>query len=308
MVGCGVLLPTFDPFRHGDLPLLAAARRAQELGFDSAWVGDHLACPAPNLDGPTSLAAAAAVTTEIALGFSILLLGLRSPAWTAKQLITLQMLSGGRVTVGVGVGGEFPPEFAAAGVAVSRRGAQLDQALTVLPDLLTGRSATIPGDGRSRALEIPALQPALPRVPRLLVGGRGEAALQRVARHADGWLPMWLTPRRLAERLERLHELAAGQGRARPSVTLLVGVHAGTDEARARREADRHLQGQYGLRLSAVEHWTPLGRIERVVEQLREYVAVGVSEFILFPLASDPLTQFEPLAEIRAHLRSVEAP
>ncbi|MEO6858313.1 MAG: LLM class flavin-dependent oxidoreductase [Solirubrobacteraceae bacterium] len=119
VVGCGVLLPTFDPFRTGEIPLLEGARRAEALGFDSAWVGDHLACPAPNLDGPTSLAVAAAVTTEIELGFSILLLGMRKLAWTAKQLITLQALSAGRLSIGVGVGGEFPQEFAAAGVPVA---------------------------------------------------------------------------------------------------------------------------------------------------------------------------------------------
>jgi alkanesulfonate monooxygenase SsuD/methylene tetrahydromethanopterin reductase-like flavin-dependent oxidoreductase (luciferase family) len=306
VVGCGVLLPTFDPFRTGDIPILAAARRAEELSFDSAWVGDHLACPAPNLDGPTSLAGAAAVTNHIELGFSVLLLGLRSPAWTAKQLVTLQAISHGRLTLGVGVGGEFPQEFAAAGVPVDQRGARLDQTLGVLPALLTGQSATIMADGGSPGLEIPALEPALPHPPRILVGGRGERALRRVARYADGWLPMWLSPRRLGERAERLAELAAAEGRARPSLTLLVGVHVDDDERRAARAADRHLQGQYGLGLSAVERWTPLGRIERVVEQLQEYVAVGVSEFILFPLASDQLAQYERLAEVRTRLRSLE--
>lgn len=307
MVGCGILLPTFDPLRTAELPLLAAARRAEALGFDSAWAGDHLACPAPNLDGPTSLAAAAAVTTEIQLGFSILLLGLRPPAWTAKQLVTLQLLSGGRLTVGVGAGGEFPPEFAAAGVPVSQRGARLDQALAALPGLLTGQPATSPGDRGGPALTIPPLEPALPQPPRMLVGGRGEPALRRAARYGDGWLPMWLTPERLRERAALLAELAVAQGRPQPSVTLLIGVHVDEDERRARREAGRYLHGQYGLELSAVEHWTPLGRIERVLEQMHGYLAAGVSEFIFFPLARDPLAQYERLAELRAGVRALGA-
>lgn len=306
MVGCGILLPTFDPFGTGDIPLLAAARRAEELGFDSAWVGDHLASPAPNLDGPTSLAAAAAVTKHIELGFSVLLLGLRPLAWTAKQLVTLQAISEGRLTLGVGVGGEFPQEFAAAGIPVDQRGARLDQTLGVLPALLSGQPATITPGGGAPRLEIPALEPALPHPPRLLVGGRGEPALRRAARYADGWLPMWLSPRRLGERAQRLAEVAAAEGRARPSVTLLIGVHIDDDEGRAAQQADRHLQGQYGLGLSAVEQWTPLGRIERVVERLHEYVGVGVSEFILFPLAGDQLTQYERLAEVRTRLHSLE--
>src|SRR3954469_25437422 len=104
----GVLLPTFDPLRTGRQPSPGeAARLAEDLGFDAVWVGDHLACPAPVLDAPTCLAAAAAVTNRIALGLSVMLLGLRRPAWAAKQLATIDALSGGRLRLGVGVGGEF---------------------------------------------------------------------------------------------------------------------------------------------------------------------------------------------------------
>ena len=120
-------------------PVSDAAQRAEALRFDGVWAGDHLACPAPVLDAPAVLATAAALTTRVSVGFSILLLGLRSPAWAAKQLASLQVLSGGRLRLGVGVGGEFPGEFAAAGVPLAQRGARLDAALRVLPELLAGR-------------------------------------------------------------------------------------------------------------------------------------------------------------------------
>src|SRR3954469_18145522 len=104
MTRCGVLLPTFDPLRRGGpARVVEAARLAEDLGFDAVWAGDHLAAPAPNLDAPTCLAAAAVATERVALGLSVLLLGLRQPAWTAKQLVTIDVLSGGRLTVGVGV-------------------------------------------------------------------------------------------------------------------------------------------------------------------------------------------------------------
>ncbi|HXO07796.1 MAG TPA: LLM class flavin-dependent oxidoreductase, partial [Solirubrobacteraceae bacterium] len=104
MTRCGVLLPSFDPFRTGDRrPVVAAARLAEDLGFDGVWVGDHLACPAPGLDATTCLAAAAAVTERVTLGFSVMLVGLRSAAWTAKQLIALDALASGRLLLGVGV-------------------------------------------------------------------------------------------------------------------------------------------------------------------------------------------------------------
>jgi alkanesulfonate monooxygenase SsuD/methylene tetrahydromethanopterin reductase-like flavin-dependent oxidoreductase (luciferase family) len=301
MTSCGVLLPSFDPFRTGEPSrLLQAARLAEELGFDAAWVGDHLACPAPGLDAVGCLAAAAAVTERISLGFSVMLVGLRPPAWTAKQLITIDALSNGRLVLGVGVGGEFPDEFDAAGVTLRQRGARVDETLAVLPDLLTGRA--VHRDGATMRLRVPPLQPAMPAPPRILVGGRGEPALRRAARFGDGWLPMWLTPEAIAQRSRRLHELAAEAGRRTPTVALLIGVHVDDDLQRARREAAGHLDGQYGLALDVVERWTALGSIERVAAHLLAHVEAGVRELVLMPLARDPLSQYERLAELSDHL------
>ncbi len=146
MTRCGVLLPSFDPFRSGaTFDVAGAARLAEQLEFDGVWVGDHLACPAPGLDATVCLAAAAAATERISLGFSVMLLGLRQPAWTAKQLIAIDTLAGGRLMLGVGVGGEFPDEFAAAGVPLRERGARVDETLEVLPDLLTGKPVVYEG-------------------------------------------------------------------------------------------------------------------------------------------------------------------
>lgn len=303
MTRCGVLLPSFDPFRTGaGYDVVPAARLAEDLGFDAVWVGDHLACPAPGLDATICLAVAAAATERIALGFSVMLLGLRSPAWAAKQLISIDKLSGRRLLLGVGVGGEFPGEFAAAGVPLRERGRRVDEALEMLPGLLTGQPVTYRGSTFS--LDVPALEPGLDKPPPILIGGRGEVALRRAARFGDAWLPMWLTPEKLARRAELLGELAAQLGRPRPELALLVGVHVDDDLETARREAAGHLGGQYGLPLEAVEHWSALGSIERVLAQLQEYVGVGVREFVLMPLAREPLRQYEPLAEVSTRLRA----
>ncbi len=291
----GVLLPTFDPHRLGGPPRVAeAARLAEGLGFDAVWAGDHLHCPAPVLDAPTCLAAAAAVTQRIGLGLSVLLLGLRQPAWAAKQLATVDALSGGRLALGVGVGGEFPDEFAAAGVPVGERGARLDAALAVLDDLLTGRST-------------PALEPAMAAPPRLYVGGRGAPALRRAARVADAWLPMWLEPDALAARAEQLEALAAAEGRARPDLALLVGVRVDGDAARARAQAERHFRGQYGLDFARVERWTMLGDAATVAERLDGFHAVGVGEIVAMPVGDDPLDQYERLAAVRQAMKGVPA-
>jgi alkanesulfonate monooxygenase SsuD/methylene tetrahydromethanopterin reductase-like flavin-dependent oxidoreductase (luciferase family) len=283
----GVLLPTLDPLRAGGPPrVVEAARLAERLGFDAVWAGDHLACPAPVLDAPQCLAAAAAATERVGLGLSVMLLALRPLAWTAKQLATLDALSGGRLRLGAGVGGEFPQEFAAAGVPLRERGARVDAALAALPDLLTGRPS---GD-------IPALAPAMAAPPPILVGGRSDAALRRAARFGDAWLPMWISPGTLAGRAERLAELAAGFDRPRPELALLIGVHVGDGAARA---ADAHLRGLYGLGLERVARWTALGDRDAVAEHLDAHIAAGVSEIVLMPLGGDPLAQFERLAAVR---------
>jgi probable F420-dependent oxidoreductase len=294
----GVLLPNFDAVGSGKpLPIVAAARLAEDLGFDAAWVGDHLACPAPGLDAPSCLSAAAAVTDRISLGISVMLLGLRQPAWSAKILATIDHLSGGRLVLGVGVGGEFPVEFEAAGVPVRQRGARLDDALHVIGDLLTGRPVDY--EGRTLTVSAPSLQPAMAAPPPIYVGGRGEAALNRAARHGDMWLPMWLTPERVAERSQTLAELAEREGRPTPGIALLIGVHIDDDRARARAEAELHIRGQYRMGLEKIEHWTLLDSVDGAVEQLEAYSDAGVQEFLFMALGREPLRQYERLAEVR---------
>jgi alkanesulfonate monooxygenase SsuD/methylene tetrahydromethanopterin reductase-like flavin-dependent oxidoreductase (luciferase family) len=303
---CGVLLPSFDPLRTGGPPqIVSAARLAEELGFDAVWAGDHLACPAPGLDAPGCLSAAAAVTERIALGFSVMLLGLRAPAWAAKQLATIDALAGpGRLRLGVGVGGEFPAEFEAAGVPVTQRGARLDDALTVLPDLLAGRSVDY--DGRSQRVTSPPLEPSMAAPPPVYVGGRGDPALQRAARFGDVWLPMWLSPEKVAERSERLAELAALEGRPCPTTALLILTRIDDDAAHARAQAEAHIAGQYRMALDVVERWTLLDSIDGAVERLARYAEVGVQEFLLLTLGDDPLTQYERLAAVGTRLAALD--
>jgi probable F420-dependent oxidoreductase len=298
----GVLLPTFDPTHTGQVPpVVEAARTAEELGFDAAWVGDHLWGHAPWLDSTVALGAAAAVTERLMLGFSVMLLALRPPAWAAKQIQTIDALSGGRLMLGVGVGGEYPEEFEAAGVPVERRGKRVDEGLAVLPDLLLGRRVDY--DGESLAVHANPLAPAMDRLPRILIGGRGDVALRRTVRFGDGWLPMWLSPGQLVERGARLRELAAANGRPQPSITLLILVHVDDDLERSRREASEHLEGQYKLPLDVVERWAALGPSEHVAEQLQPYLDAGVDELILMTLGSAPLIQYERLAEVCAMLK-----
>jgi alkanesulfonate monooxygenase SsuD/methylene tetrahydromethanopterin reductase-like flavin-dependent oxidoreductase (luciferase family) len=289
MAQLGIQLPIFDPLNSGQpRPVTEAARLMEEHGFDQIWCGDHLWCPAPNIDAITAMAAAAVVTSEIALGFSVLLLGLHHTPWTAKQLTTIDQLSGGRrLTLGVGVGGEFDKEFELAGVATNRRGRALDTALDALPGLLTEE-----------------LHPPISQLPKIYAGGRGEPAIQRAARRGDGWMPIWVSPKRIAAGRQQLAELAAEHGRPTPRIALVLGACVDEDESRAVSEADRYARGQYGMPYENVAKYNPAGAPARVAEYIEQQSQAGVDEFVLMPMGADPLAQIERLAEVRALLPS----
>jgi alkanesulfonate monooxygenase SsuD/methylene tetrahydromethanopterin reductase-like flavin-dependent oxidoreductase (luciferase family) len=143
--------------------------------------------------------------------------------------------------------------------------------------------------------------------PPIYVGGRGEAALKRAARHGDMWLPMWLTPERVADRSQMLADLAEREGRPAPGTALLIGVHIDDDRARARAEAELHIRGQYRMGLDKIERWTLLDSVDGAVEQLEAYSEAGVEEFLFMALGREPLTQYERLAEVRQRFESAFA-
>jgi alkanesulfonate monooxygenase SsuD/methylene tetrahydromethanopterin reductase-like flavin-dependent oxidoreductase (luciferase family) len=287
VVRLGINLPTFDPLRVGGRPkFVEAARLAEDSGFEAVWVGDHLHVPSPVYDSTVALSAVAATTTHIKLGFGVMLLGLRQPAWVAKQLTTIDALAPGRLLLGVGVGGEFPAEFEALGLNIRQRGRLLDEALAELPDWLQGRST-------------PPLSPTISELPPIWIGGRSEAALQRAARVGNGWLTMWMSPERIREQAEPLAQLAAAAGRPRPTLGLAISVHVDANEGRAREQAEDYTQAMYGMPFEKVARYTPVGSAERVAERIRAYADAGVEEFVLTPLTGEPTAQIPRLAEIR---------
>jgi alkanesulfonate monooxygenase SsuD/methylene tetrahydromethanopterin reductase-like flavin-dependent oxidoreductase (luciferase family) len=296
----GVLLPTFGT-GDGMPPLVAGARRAEELGFDGLWAGDHLLSPAPVLDSLCALSAAAAVTTRIELGLGVLQIGLRHPAWAAKQLATIDALAPGRLRLGVGVGGEFPEEFAAAGAELRTRGARLDEIMSLLPALLRGEA--VRRDGPLVPVDVlPGLRPAVSGLPPVAVGGRSDAALERAARYGDQWLSMWSSPATLQRRAARLAELAAECGRPVPGVTLLITACVDDDPAAARSSAADLISRQYRMPFEKVDKWTAYGPRADVAGMLTQYVDAGVTEFVFMP-AGDALEQYERLASVREALR-----
>jgi alkanesulfonate monooxygenase SsuD/methylene tetrahydromethanopterin reductase-like flavin-dependent oxidoreductase (luciferase family) len=229
----GVILPTSTP--DPAQPILGdvreSARFAEQAGLGSVWSTDHLRASGPMLDSTAVLATAAAVTDRIRIGYGVMLLSLRPVAWAAKQISTLQLLSGDRLLVGVGTGNPAHGDIAwrAAGMSYQDRGRRTDEALRVLPALVTGQPAVLP-DGVEVTLAPGATMPPV------LVAGNGEKALQRAAAYGDGWMSIGLAPDEVAGSLAELGRLAAEQGRPTPGATV-VGPRLDADPKRAAAQA-----------------------------------------------------------------------
>lgn len=177
------------------LPDIAGlAQLAERAGLDGLWAGDRLAVGEMSvLDGVLTLAAAAAVTESIPIGFAVYVPSRRPLAWAVKQVASLQHIAGrGRLQLGVGLGGGPDQEYQAAGFRGTDRARRTDEFLRLLPGLLDGQPTLIPDAPEAPAVR---LRPAMP-VPPLWIGGSSPAALRRTVRFGDGWLSGLQTPAR----------------------------------------------------------------------------------------------------------------
>lgn len=267
--------------------VLSFSRRAEQVGFDSIWFGDHVAFQVPILEPLTALAFAAAATERVRLGTSVYLLPLRHPTVTAKATATLDVLSGGRLVLGVGVGGEFPAEFEACGVPVAERGTRADEAIGVLRRLWAEDG--VAHEGRHFRFGPVTLEPkpVQPGGPRILVGGRRARALRRAGRLGDGFLSHMCSPSRYAQNLDeiRRHAERAGRGEVAFEAAAFLFACLGDDYEACATSAGKTLSLVYGRPFEeAARRYCLLGRTADCLEQMRAFVRAGCRSFVLSPL------------------------
>ena len=202
--------------------LARRARLAEDAGFEALWVGDHVALPfdapdaatQPRLEAVIALTYLAAVTERVGLGAGVIVLPQRQPVLLAKQLASLDVLSRGRLTVGIGVG-YVERELRALGASLADRAARTDEYLAAMRALwedeapaYQGRHVAFEGvDARPRPVQRP-----LP----VVVGGHTRAAHRRAARSADGWYGFMVGLRAMAEQRELMRAALEETGRERP--------------------------------------------------------------------------------------------
>lgn len=284
-------LPLADELRFGFItsvsgPALArkVAEAAERQGWDSVWVGDHVAFAVPILDPLIQLAQLACFSERLELGTSVYLLPLRHPVPVAKQVATLDRACGGRLVFGVGVGGEFPAEYAACGVPVNERGARLGEGIEVLRKLWSGDPVAHDGCFYSfpeTTLLPPPLQPGGPRI---WGGGRSPAALRRLGRLGDGWISYVVTPEQYSSGLDAIAASVADCGRTldRFDTAHLLFTWIDDSPEAALDTATGHLSKRYAMDFRrAAQHYAALGRPEDVAERIQAYVDAGLRHLVI---------------------------
>lgn len=287
------------------------ARRAEEAGFDSLWVIEHLLV-SPALyavawhDPLLMLAHVAAVTERVRLGTAILVLPLRHPAIVAREAITLDFLSGGRFILGVGTGWE-EKEFATVGVPLKERGPRLDEGLTVIRRLLSEDAVT--HHGRFYHLDEISMEPRPPRVPEIWIAGGslGHApetpdkpfiaptVLRRIL-GADGWMSRssGSDAEMVLADWEAVQEYLRANGRDPATLTFAHTQFVHLSEARTTEEAIAE-QGPHFARVMG-DHRSfddlaasyLLGTIDDIQRRVADLAAVGLQELIVTPVSDDP--------------------
>jgi probable F420-dependent oxidoreductase len=259
----------------------------EKLPIQSLWVGGHVASPNPTPEVMVALAWLAARAERVRVGTSILLLPLYAPAIVAKQIADLDNATGGRVTLGVGVGGEYPGEFRACQVPIAERGPRTDEAIPLLRRLWSG--APVSHDGPFYAMDDVRIHPAPAQpggVP-IVVAGRQPVAMRRAALLGDGWMPYLYSPRRYAASVDAIREIAAREGRDLTNFEWFAFVFVGVDDDgdRAREQTAEFLGGTYstGDFAAMIDRVAAAGTPEEVAAKLQGFVDAGARHVILTP-------------------------
>jgi probable F420-dependent oxidoreductase len=270
---------------------LALAGYAESLGFDTLWIGEHIAFHMPTFDALTAMAAVAARTTRIGIGVAVVLLPLRPAAAIAKAATTLDIISGGRLRLGVGVGGEFPKEFEAVGVPLAERGRRMDEAIGILRALWAPGPASFQG----RFVQFTDVRmepkPRQPGGPPVIVGGRSERAIRRAATLGDGFMPYMYTPDQYTAARQRLlqYGTAAGRDPTALSMPMYQFMYAAASNDQAHDILATRLQQAYQQPFHRlVSKYCTAGTPAACRASLQAYIDAGVREFILAPPVTQP--------------------
>ena len=305
----GLALPHYD-FSLPDVrpvtfdAIAEHARTAERLGFDSVWVSDHFLyslaryggedAPLGSLEPLTTLAALAPLTERVRLGSLVLSAPFRHPSILAKSATAIDVLSGGRLDLGLGAGW-YEDEFRAFGYeygSVGERFGVLEETVRVLDALLPGGPVDLDGPTVTLRNAYNRPRPAQRPRPPIWIGAKGgDRALRLVARHADGWNTVWRwSPESYAAKARRARELFEAYRRDPTTLRLSVGLYTilgeDEDDLGRRWEAMRDWMPGRALDGEDIEAWRAdalVGTVDQAVERVHAFAELGVEELIVAP-------------------------
>jgi alkanesulfonate monooxygenase SsuD/methylene tetrahydromethanopterin reductase-like flavin-dependent oxidoreductase (luciferase family) len=234
----------------------------------------------------------------------VYLLPLRHPVLVARQLADIAQIAPGRLTFGVGVGGEDRHEVSSCGIDPATRGLRMNECLAIVRELLTGKPVTYHGTffDLDEVVIAPAPAEAIP----IIVGGRSDAAIRRAGRFGDGWLGIWNSPRRFAAAVELATEEAARAGRPDPPRQHAMQVWCGLADSKeaARACLAPAMEAVYQLPFERFEKYCPYGTADDVAEFLAPYAAAGCTAFNLIPQSPEHDQAIAGVAAVKRLLTS----
>jgi alkanesulfonate monooxygenase SsuD/methylene tetrahydromethanopterin reductase-like flavin-dependent oxidoreductase (luciferase family) len=294
----GVFLPR-GLERGGPAELRRELRRIEDAGLDHVGIADHVSFHTGWGQDALMEAGMLAMLTPLPIALGVYLLALRHPVLVARQVAQIEQHAPGRLELGVGVGGEDRHEVEICGIDPRTRGRRTDECIEVLRGLWKGEPFTY--RGRFYELDEARILPA-PRVPPpIVVGGRDERALRRAGRLGDGWLGIWSTPEKYAERLASVEAAAREAGRTgvawRHGLQPWIGF--GRDAASAAAAVGPAMEALYRVPFERFARYTPCGTPADVAAQLRRYVEAGCRSFNVAAHAANWEEAVEALGQVR---------
>jgi len=294
---------------HG--AIIRIAKAAEDLGFDSIWGNEHIVTPNYLVDVPsharsfyeslTTLSYLAAITNRVGLGTCVVPLALRNPVVIAKQVVTLDVLSGGRMILGVGLGA-YKEEFqiAKSFVPLNERTRMYDENLRALRALLDEPKASFSGK-HVKFSEVEIHPKPIQKPFPIYVGGNSEMAIRRAAEYGQGWIPASPTPEEVRNAVEKLRKLTKDSGRDYSQIEVCPQTTGCLQQSR--EEAFRKFRGSMSYRhfislrnstfrhdpnyMRSVEERRPIGNPDDIIKKIEKLGDAGMTHFIMAFIAEN---------------------
>ena len=287
----GYLLPTREVvMAHGDpdfASMIDLAETAEGHGFDSVWCGDSVLAR-PRLEALSTLAAIAGRTQRVKLGTAVFLPALRNPVILANEVANLDIISKGRVILGVGIASKTPSvekEFTACGVSFRHRVSIFEECITLMRRLWTEPQVTFNGrhfqlDGISLGLR-PVQQGGVP----IWMAASAEKPQRRMLKIGDGWFPNSTSPKAFTEGWQQIEALAkeSGDDAGRLHKALYTTLNINEDKAQADKEMKEFIEGYYGMPFETMSRTQSVftGNVQDAVNWLKGFIDAGAQTLVI---------------------------